>query len=175
MLEIPHETMRLRYPSFYSVFFFSGWNHGVFDRQLPHGSSKSSGESAQIPCMKKMMIWEVYHHFQTKHIIVTSCKFCWYPMRFTGWWFGTSFVFPYYWEESSQLSFLFFRGVGSTTYQIVICVREIFIIYPYIYIYTHIHIHMYIYSYISISIYTFIVLYLSIYLSIYIYILYIHL
>ena len=33
---------------------------------------------------------------------------------FTGWWFQTFFIFPYigYWEESSQLTFIFFRGVG---------------------------------------------------------------
>ena len=32
----------------------------------------------------------------------------------TGWWFGTFFIFPYTnWEESSQLTFIFFRGVGQ--------------------------------------------------------------
>ena len=30
----------------------------------------------------------------------------------------TIFYFPIYWEESSQLTFIFFRGVGSTTNQI---------------------------------------------------------
>ena len=29
-----------------------------------------------------------------------------------GWWFGTFFIFPIYLEESSQLTFIFFRGVG---------------------------------------------------------------
>ena len=35
----------------------------------------------------------------------------WWGRRFyTGWWFGTFVIFPYI--ESSQLTFLFFRGVG---------------------------------------------------------------
>ena len=29
-----------------------------------------------------------------------------------GWWFGTFFICPFNWEESSQLTFIFFRAVG---------------------------------------------------------------
>ena len=34
-----------------------------------------------------------------------------YRLYFTGWWFGTFFIFPSSWEEFSQLTFIFFRGV----------------------------------------------------------------
>ena len=46
------------------------------------------------------------------------------------------FHFSIYWEESSQLTFIFFRGVETT--------NQVCILYIYIYIYTYIYIHIYI-------------------------------
>ena len=39
---------------------------------------------------------------------------CWYQHNFTGWWFGTFFIFPYIGNSNpnSQLPFIFFRRVG---------------------------------------------------------------
>ena len=37
----------------------------------------------------------------------------WKARWFSGWWFGT--LFPMYWESSSQLTFMFFRGVDTTS------------------------------------------------------------
>ena len=38
---------------------------------------------------------------------------CW-KFIVLAWWFGTSFIFPFSWEQSSQLTFIFFRGVETT-------------------------------------------------------------
>ena len=34
---------------------------------------------------------------------------------FSGWWFGTFFIFPYIGNKSSQLTFIFFRGLKPPT------------------------------------------------------------
>ena len=45
-----------------------------------------------------------------------------------GWWFGTFFLFPIYWEQSPQLTDIFSEGLKPPTG-----------IYIYVYVYVYIH------------------------------------
>ena len=68
-------------------------------------------------CLAKKSLGALWRHEQCS---VASCDpeiisiFCNIYMIFTGWWWLEHFLFFIYWESSSQLTFIFFRGVETT-------------------------------------------------------------
>ena len=68
---------------------------------------------------------------------------------YTGWWFGTFFMFPYL-GNNHPIWPMFFGGVETTNQYIYIQYIYIYVfmyVYLHIYIYTHVYIYMYIYIY----------------------------
>ena len=72
--------------------------------------------------------WEIIHYCWNKYMIYI------YIYMYTGWWFGTFFIFHFIYRMSSfPLTFNIFSGVKTTN----------------LYIYIYIYIHIYIYTYIE--------------------------
>ena len=112
--------------------FFVEFNPHFADKKQPHfGCWNTDGHikvwGSQSSSLHSWILgWNTWETMP--HMLVKPCpiwlKLCNYSIMveiiemiyyyISDWWFGTWIVFSIYWEESSQLTFIFFRGVETT-------------------------------------------------------------
>ena len=76
-------------------------------RQARQSQAEPETTAEESGCSLRRKLWQQMKGSMETHGTPQVPQRC-----VAGWWFGTFFIFPIYLEESSQLTFIFFRGVG---------------------------------------------------------------